>query len=209
MITNHGSFSTASIHFATAEAGKAAIKASEDLVLNGKQLRVTADDKCAEACVQYDMRKIELADLRYKSLISLYLLADKLQDMATVNTVMNKIQNLNTTIRVHPGRGAISIAYQSTMEGSALRKLLRDLWFYETGPACRKRLSEGGFPNDFLHDMVKQYVWTKTIDDIYGVENFIDVTSSDHLLDEPKRNIPEGCRYHQHDDEHPFCSTGT
>lgn len=205
IIADDGMYCTASIQFATAEAGKAAIKACDNMVLNGRKLRVTADHKCPDACAQYDLRKIELADHHYKALISLYLLADKLQDIVTANKVMDKIDSFHTITEVHPGKEPISIAYQSTVEGSPLRKLLRDLWFYNTNVACRKRLQEGDFPKHFLLDMVSIYVGVKTIDESYSFAHFTDNVSSDFLSGESERKIPGVCRYHQHDDEHPFC----
>lgn len=105
----------------------------------------------------YEAREFELADVRYKALINLFLLATKLQDIATANTVLDQIGRLRTTIGVHPGKEPMSIAYQSTVQGSPLRKLLLEMWFYKTDFACRKRLQESDFPTEFLQDMVSLY----------------------------------------------------
>jgi hypothetical protein len=205
-ISDDSYHSTASISFATAEAGREAIEVCDGLFMNGRVLRVTADRDCAKGSTRYTLREIELADIHYKALINVYLLADKLRDISTANNVLDKIKHFLVITDVHPGKEAISIAYQSTTEGNPLRRLLRDMWFYGTSFACRKRLQEGGFPKDFLYDMVEQYVGVKTIDESYNFAHFTDTMSSDCILDGPERNIPERCRYHQHDDEHPVCS---
>jgi hypothetical protein len=201
------SFAHAMIDFSTVEACEAAIKASDFLTLNGHQLRVNTSRLLSK---EYDMREYELADSHYDALIKLYLLSDKLQDILTVNMAIDKIQQFTKVAGCYPGKSPVSTAYQSTVEGSPLRKLLRDIYFYDTTSDNRdhcNRYQESGFPNEFLHDILKEYMRVKTESD--DVTNFFEVATNDHLLEKSERDVPNACRYHQHDDEHPFCVTSS
>ena len=179
------------ITFNTPEAGRAAIKARDGVELDGHQLTVEADDYLPE---------YELADLHYEALVRLYVLADTLQDVVTCNMVADSIEQFFDITKVHPGKVPIAAVYESTVEGNSLRKLMRNLWFYNTRGACQNRLHDSGFPSDFLYDLVREYVRVKV--GIVGEDfkQFLDVASTDII------DVPNGCRYHQHDDEHPPCA---
>jgi hypothetical protein len=198
------SSSTAEITFTAAEAGVAAYRARDGRVLNGHQLTVKLFRSFS---MEYEERKSELADSHYDRLITLYLLADKLQDFATANMVMDKVQQFCSITRTHPGKLPVRTAYQSTADGSPLRNLLRDMWFYDARPEDPVRFEESGFPLEFLHDIFTLYLKIKVHDE--DIDCFLDVTYNDNFLFESEHEIPNGCRYHQHDDQHPFCSTSS
>ncbi|KAM0710413.1 hypothetical protein Q7P35_002775 [Cladosporium inversicolor] len=191
---------TARIPFTTSEAGGAAMKASDGRTLS--EHRVSARP-CRSYSEERAMQEYELADSHYSTLINLCLLADKVQDFSTANMVIDKIQQLCNSAIAHPGKQPISIAYQSTVEGSPLRHLLRDMWFYDASPDWSVRFEESGFPHEFLHDNFKSYMRIKSCDN--DIDRFLNVANNDDLVDEPECDIPVACRYHQHDDEHPFC----
>ena len=196
--SRYESLHVAYITYRAAEAGRAAIKASDSLILHGHQLTVEADDYAPE---------YELADLHHEAMIKLYVLADKLQDVVTANMVVDNIERFFNTTQVHPGKSPISAVYQSTVEGNPLRKLMRNVWFYDTRGACQFRLHESGFPNDFLHDFMKECVRVNVGIQGDNFNKFLDVASNDCGIVPPERAVPCECRYHQHDDEHLFCAT--
>jgi hypothetical protein len=180
----------ANIPFTTAKACGAALKACDGLVFRGHRVQAEA------FCHSWDhkLQTIVLADIKYDSLINLYLLADKLQDLATTNMVMDTIQQFCQSAYVAPGKGPISTAYQSTVAGSPLRKLLRDMWSYSPGSDHEERFNESGFPNEFLRDIVKEYLRIKPESD--DVKHYFEVASNDYLLEGSESETPDGCRYH-------------
>jgi hypothetical protein len=141
------------------------------------------------------MQEYHLANLHCDALINLYLLADKLQDLATANMVIDQMNDFYANTDVHPGKGPISTVYRSTTDGSPLRNLLHDLWYRDADDDCEKLLQESCFPKDFLHVLVKMYVRVK-------VSKF----SSNHGPSDGDDD-PGECDYHQHDGGHPTCST--
>jgi hypothetical protein len=143
LYSKYGSPYYAVITFDTAAAGMAALRASIHPVLDGHRLTVKP---CRIDSKEYYTREYELADSHYERLVNLYLLADKLRDLSTANMVMDQIQQFCNATDVHPGKVPISAAYQSTGEGSPLRKILRDMWFYYACPDDPKRYQGSGFP---------------------------------------------------------------
>ena len=196
---------TAKIVFATDEAGEAAIKFFDGFVLYGHRLTVHDTCKGIEDFKEYWIRRYGLADLHYDALFKLYLLADKLRGFATANMIVDRIEQFRKTADVQPGKAPISFVYRSTVDGSPLRRLLRNMWFYDMDYGYNERLKVGGFPTEFLHDMLEHYMKVKAADS--GMHSFVDITSNDKALNELRGGTPVHCRYHQHDDEYPFCLT--
>lgn len=191
------------VHFTSAEAGRAALKYCDGLILCGHRVtiqpsRVGLDQR------EYEMHKYELADLHYNSLIKLYLLADKLRDVTTANIVVDEIERFYRVTEAHPGERPITTAYNSTAKGSPLRKLLRNMWFYDTDCESEARFKENVFPNEFLHDVLKLYMSVK-VDGTDEIENFFSISSNEGNFEEEECDGPTRCRYHQHDDEQPSC----
>jgi hypothetical protein len=118
--------------------------------------------------------------------------------------VIDKIGQFYRTVAVHPRKAPIMTAYQSTVEGSPLRRLLRNMWLYETNARSEKRFQESEFPYEFLHDVLKRYMSIKNSGPTTH-NSFFDIKVSDGWMDQLKCKTPYRCRYHQHDDEHPFC----
>jgi hypothetical protein len=194
----------AKIAFSTVEAGEAAIKFLDGFTFHGHRLTVKASFRHLKRAEEWKERRHEIADQTYNALIKLYLLADKLQDTTTANMVMDKIEQFYKYEFVHPGNLPVSTAYQSTVEGSPLRKLLRNMWLYDTDSISEKRFGESKFPSEFLHDVLKLYMSIKNLRP-KNLDSFSDITANDGLLNKDDCAIPVRCRYHQHDDEHPFC----
>lgn len=194
----------AKITFSTEEAGEAATKCLDGFTFHRHRLAVKASFGSLKRAEEWKERRHELADQLYNTLIKLYLLADKLQDTTTANMVMDKIEQFYKYERVHPGDFPVSTAYQFTVEGSPLRKLLRDTWLYDTNFQSEKRFQESEFPSEFLHDVLKLYMSIKNSGP-KKLDSFSDITANDGVLNKDECETPVRCRYHRHDDEHPFC----
>ena len=199
-----GSSRVAKVAFLTVKAGEAALNFLDGFIFHGHRLTVKASRGGLKRVEEWRERRHELADQFYNTLINLYLLADKLQDTTTANMVMDKIEQFYDYERVHPGSLPVLTAYQSTVEGSPLRRLLRDIWLYDTNRNSINRFQENEFPNEFLHDVLQLYMSIKTSGP-KNLDSFSDFTANDGLLNKDECEIPVRCRYHQHDDEHPFC----
>ena len=193
----------AKIKFSTAEAGEAAMKRLHGFTFHGHRVTVRASYP-SERAEEWKERRHELADQLYNTLTKLYLLADKLQDTTTANVVMDKMEQFYKYQCVHPGNLPVSTAYQFTVEESPLRKLLRDIWLYDTNLVSIKQFQQNEFPSEFLHDVLELYMSIKKSGP-EKLDSFYDITANDGSLNKDNCAIPVRCRYHQHDDEHPFC----
>lgn len=70
-------------------------------------------------------------DRGFKDLIATYVLADKLMDPTTANMVIDDIIWFGEETLTVPTVEPINLAYDSTLPGSPLRKLIRDLYIHE------------------------------------------------------------------------------
>jgi hypothetical protein len=143
-------------------------------------------------------REKELAaDVLFTKLIQLYLLAERLVDLKTVNIVTSEIIRFSDAIRAIPTQISISLAYAATAVGSPLRRLLRDFWIYDGAVTSREHIRAAGFPVECLQDIAVAMLriaheGNPGVD--LGRQNLSDLCSH------------EVCRYHQHDEMHPECS---
>lgn len=187
---------SATIGFTTAQAGGAAQRARDGYSVYGHQLTIRFIRPSERPSTEEQRRRYELADKIYGTLIKLYLLADMLQDVTTVNMVLDAVDEVFRLSKVHPGPGPMAIAYDSFAEADPLRLLLRDLWVYETDDYhCPQRLKDEEFPYALLRDLAVLYVTDAPT-----------VVSSQRDL-APYTDATRMCNYHQHDKEHPICSS--
>ena len=102
-----------------------------------------------------------LADAGSEALIKVYLLADKLQDLATANMIMDKLIKFVAQTGEIPKHGPTSLAYNSTADSSPLRALLRDYWVYQIPTDGADHLKANDFPKDFLQDVATELMLVK------------------------------------------------
>jgi len=129
-----------------------------------------------------------------KDLFTLYLLADKLNNIITTNLIMDKIIGFSGEILKVPCEECVKLAYTSKVVGSPLRRICRDCYVHEASDWALEDADEDEFHFQFLIDVLmefKRLVSQDTLDD--------ERTKTD-CLDREK------CYYHQDDDEHPKCS---
>ena len=136
------------------------------------------------------------------------MLADKLQDLATANLVIDEVIKFSAWIGAIPSRSQICIAYESTVDGSPLRTLIRNMWVCTSKQEVLQCLRESGYPPDFLQDIAAELVRAKVDMEARlhecdnGDEDFAnqyEIFSDTYRLDSRK------CLYHQHDEKHPKC----
>ena len=92
-------------------------------------------------------------NLRYKALIKLYILADRLLDPTTANMAIDEIRRFSESVKCNPSAQAITFVFDSTKEGDGLRKLLADFIIY-TGAY----LPEGDVPEGFFKFVLERYL---------------------------------------------------
>jgi hypothetical protein len=91
----------------------------------------------------------------FSKLINLYLLCEELLDFKAANMVIDQIIRFSFCAGVIPLLAPTSLAYNSTVQGSLLRKLLRDYWMYESGNIDRETLLAEDFPVECLQDIAR------------------------------------------------------
>lgn len=144
-----------------------------------------------------DDQRQKAADALFEKLISLYLLAKRLNDCKTANTVVDEIVRFNITTSRIPSQPPVSLAFTSTSKDEPLRSLLQDFWIFDAGDADIERLRTLEYPHDFVHGVAIGLLEVKNTppdlrDDYQSVSSNCD---------------QDGCCYHSHDEKHPKCIT--
>jgi hypothetical protein len=190
-----GFFVRAHIEFTTAESGAKTIKSRHGQVVDGCALsfKICMDprNKAREKLLA------ELVDEGYTELIKLYLLADRLRDLETVNMIVDEIVDYRDVVtkltygsitRVNPGGGPTTIAYASTKKGNLLRELLRDFAVTTYMSRELERLRETEYPVEFFQEIT--------------LEKLGEYISGEPIIYDKRRYCTK-CHFHQHDLEHP------
>jgi hypothetical protein len=134
----------------------------------------------------------------FRMLAKVYLQADRLQDFATANLIIDEI--IDTENRTSHGspNDVINIIYESTVHGSPLRKLMRDYGLYERYSGYYLDPHSFNFHEDYTRDLFVEYLrikntgWSKRVYAVYGVY----VQS---------RREADSCYYHIHGPQCPRC----
>lgn len=104
----------------------------------------TAGFKLAEPLGSYHMYVQQC----FVALAEVSFLADKLQDLKTVNLTIDECNRFATARRVKPGVQVANIVYESTVHGHPFRKLLRDHCVYETHGDDYMETYVSGWPSE-------------------------------------------------------------
>ena len=89
----------------------------------------------------------------FEKLIAVYILADKYEDLAGANRVIDELIRFSHETNLLPHLGAINQAYDSSPEGSRLRELLRDIFIHESSPAALSPLVRNDVDPEFTADV--------------------------------------------------------
>lgn len=123
-----------------------------------------------------------------EGLIVLYVLADKLNDVLTTNLVSDEIIRMSEALHKVPNSVCVTLALQSTVIGSPLRKLCRDYYAHEAAVGVLEGIEDGTFPSRFVKHVR------------------LEGERLAHTSGKVKCINRKRCCYHQHNDEHPPCS---
>lgn len=179
------------VEFVTAEGAATARVHRNGYILDGQRLRVYTS---AAYYKDVEEARSGLREIVSVTLIRLYLLADKLQDLVTANMIINELIRFiaKDPEENFPKGAATTLAYNGTPKSSPLRRVLRDYWTHELADRLDPTLiEEQDFPRDFLQDVTMEFM-----------RQFTSVCDGD-----APSTCEDKCRYHQHDDDHPPCAT--
>lgn len=98
----------------------------------------------------------------FKRLAKLYVLAEKLQDTDTKNTILvgivqSRFRVRSNCYRYFPGPSEIRIIYEGTPPSSPARKLIVDMYAGSRAKA-EKTLPDRRYPDEFLHNLVSALI---------------------------------------------------
>lgn len=176
------------VAFDTAENAAKASANIDGQLLGGRTLTACTSGGCERIA---RLARSGLADNGSEALIRLFLLADKLQDLTTVNMVMDQLVEFIANTNEIPKVAPTSFAYNSTASSNPLRAFLRDCWVYRMPTDGIDHFKTDDFPKDFLQDVATELMCLKQ-----GA-----ATSEDYEQNKGSNK----CLYHQHDNEHPTC----
>lgn len=89
----------------------------------------------------------------FESLIGVYVLLDKFEDLAGANRVIDEIIRFSHETNLLPHFEAVDQAYESSPEGSRLRMLLRDIYVHESPPSALEALVRNDVHPGFTVDV--------------------------------------------------------
>ncbi|KAK3632612.1 hypothetical protein LTR56_016220 [Elasticomyces elasticus] len=136
-----------------------------------------------------------------RRVIDIYILADKLQDPASMNITINAIIRSSDEKNFIPGRVNISHAWKRTAPGSKLRKLLVDYYVHEVTEKVMSKENEEGLDfEDFYYEVITGLVKVKA--EVRAAEDSGTSDGLEEVISERPR-----CYYHQHDDWCPPCAS--
>lgn len=132
-------------------------------------------------------RKVS-AEKYFQRLVSLWVLADKLQDRISVNKVMDRLLVFSDASDFLIPAQTLTYVYNNTSQNSFLRMMVRDLYIYESIESAFDDV-EPELPKELLRELNKEH------------KRLISVNTGEKVEDIYRRRILDKftmCRYHQH-----------
>jgi hypothetical protein len=100
-------------------------------------------------------------DVYYTTLARVHILADMLGDLATTNSVMDEFIKSTHEVVYNPGEKVINSIYESTVHGNPLRRLMRDIWVYDTSKDSYLDYHAVELHEDFIRDIMMESLRTR------------------------------------------------
>ena len=100
-----------------------------------------------------------------------YLQVDKLQDYQTANLVIDEIIRFSQVTLRNPTNEAINLAYEFTVHGNPLRKLMRDYTVHETLSTEYLDFHSSELHPDLLRDVAVEFLRAKDYNHFEYVED--------------------------------------
>jgi hypothetical protein len=129
-------------------------------------------------------------EAHYTSLSKLYILADKLGDLTSANLIIDEFIDSSDDMAFAPSDKVVNFIYESTAHGNPLRRLMRDIWTYETTKASYLDYHAVKLHADFIRDVMVESFRTRF--EIKVDEN------CEHVCTIAQRVCADRCHYHQH-----------
>lgn len=149
-----------------------------------------------------DWVSLEAEDAVLDELISLCLLAIRLEDYHTANAVIDEIVRFNRLSDYSERVNATKLAYESTRKGHPLRLLMRDWWIHEQCELKYDLLTCREYHPEFVQDVAVGSV--HALNDLRRQDP--GSTPTRHLRNIDSNISEDVCHYHVHDDLHPPCN---
>jgi hypothetical protein len=133
-------------------------------------------------------------------LAKIYVEADKLLDLGTANQLIDELIRFGAAKGYNPDDEIVNFVYESTVHGSPLRKLMRDLYMYSTGQHYMYLTPhQVELPAEFYRDLFVEYLRVKRPQaGVYYMTTDFPVNS---VID---KMVLDNCEYHLHDENlHP------
>jgi hypothetical protein len=127
----------------------------------------------------------------YRILAKAYLQADRLQDFATANLIIDEICDFKEASNSGPPIDTINMVYESTVHGSPLRRLMRDIGLNETPSGYYLEFHAFKSHEDYSRDLLVEFMRVKETGIGYSVEEVYFHTAAN------KRDL-DRFHYHQH-----------
>jgi hypothetical protein len=102
-----------------------------------------------------------VCDVYYTTLARVHILADMLGDLATTNSVMDEFIKSTHEVVYNPGEKVINSIYESTVHGNPLRRLMRDIWVYDTSKDSYLDNHAVALHEDFIRDIMMESLRTR------------------------------------------------
>jgi hypothetical protein len=130
-------------------------------------------------------------------LVSLWVLADKLQDRISANKIMDRLLDFSDASDFLIPTQTLTYVYENTPQNSPLRKMMRDLYIYESIESTFDEV-EPELPKELLRELNKEH------------RRLISVNVGEKVEDIYRRRILDKyakCHYHQeHKEGDPPCN---
>jgi hypothetical protein len=135
-------------------------------------------------------------DAYFHMLARLYVLADELEDLISANKIMDRLLDFNHTLQVLPPPPTITWLYENTPSNIPLRRMMRDLYIYESGNSYFDGKGEAELPYELLIEMIREHRKLRKENNGKQIQKVY-----------PNRIAHKfsKCHYHQHKDGDPQC----
>lgn len=131
-------------------------------------------------------------ELHFLLLAKIYLHADKLRDPKTANLVIDEFIRFSPTTLRNPDALSTNHVYESTVQGSPLRKLMRDYIVHETKSDGYLDFHAINFHEDFCRDVLVEFLRAKDGDPV-------EPSKCEQENGIAEKMCADRCHYHLHD----------
>jgi len=129
-------------------------------------------------------------------LAKVYLQADRLQDFATANLIIDEFIDFGERTNISYPNSVTNMVYESTVHGSPFRKLMRDAELHEIWSGYHLDPHSIKFHEDYTRDIFVEFLRVRNA----GRRKFLGVVYG-RLIERIRE--ADSCVYHLHGDHHP------